>query len=133
MARRGTRAVGGPEIDAREKSIIDLQTMCGQTRTLQREELGYGQADEVLILPVSESVRDFAPPCSAMSTWYEALGRPVTLLEALAKCGKSIFAIRILGSGLCPVCGLQSARIEARQHPIAGSCLTPAKRNMGVG
>ena len=82
--------MGGPEIDAREKSIIDLHTMRGQTRTLQREELG-GQADEVLILPVSESVRDFAPPCCAMSTWYEALGRLVTLLEALAKCGKSIF------------------------------------------
>jgi hypothetical protein len=72
--------VGGPEIDARGKSMNDLQTMRLQTRTLQREELGYGKADEVLILPVSESVRDFAPPCSAclgsMSRWYRSSWAP---------------------------------------------------------
>lgn len=40
MACSGRRGVIGPEIDAREKSINDLQTKRIQTKKLQREELG---------------------------------------------------------------------------------------------
>jgi hypothetical protein len=56
MGRRWRMGTERPEIDARMKSINDLQTMRIQTRTLQREELGYVQSDEVLILAVSVSV-----------------------------------------------------------------------------
>jgi hypothetical protein len=36
----GGEGASGPEIDAREKSIYDLQTMRIQTRQLQRKGLG---------------------------------------------------------------------------------------------
>jgi hypothetical protein len=56
MALRTRRGASGPEIDAREKSIMDLRTIGVQTGTLQRKELGNGESDEVLILAVSVRV-----------------------------------------------------------------------------
>jgi hypothetical protein len=59
MALRARRGASGPEIDAREKSIMDLRTIGVQTDTLQRKELGNGESDgsdKVLMLAVSVRV-----------------------------------------------------------------------------
>jgi hypothetical protein len=80
MALRTRRGASGPEIDAREKSIIDLRTTGIQTGSLQRKELGKEESDEVLIPAVSMQAEEphqrnmavcegrtcvcLAPPCA---------------------------------------------------------------------
>jgi hypothetical protein len=45
MALRARRGASGPEIDAREKAIMDLRTIGIQTGALQRKELGKVESD----------------------------------------------------------------------------------------
>ena len=72
--------MGGPEIDAREKSINDLQTKRIQTRRLQRAELGYVESDKVLILPVSVLCRT----SHAAVIWAEV--KVVRMLSCASMC-----------------------------------------------
>jgi hypothetical protein len=136
MGRRWRRGTERPEIDARMKSINDLQTMRIQTRTLQREELGYVQSDEVLILAVSVSVeRCTSAQYGQNSRSYAGSHAPRVLRDRQRignqRTGPCLLRVP-LGGDACPDCGRSAARIEDRRHPIAGSCLTPAKDDMAA-
>jgi hypothetical protein len=88
MALRARRGASGPEIDAREKSIMDLRTIGIQTDTLQRKELGKMDLTRCLSWPSACGKKD-----STSAIWvYVKVVRVcllrLSVLESLRGVGK---------------------------------------------